>query len=161
MTIIHYYVNSTKIAPTLKKVLIELQSEVNDVIYKRTYIRSNADIIVYLKDQSFINNKCGIQTGLGLSCSVINKVPNLIYLSYDNWMSGGKSKTSIESYRTYLIKHEFLHCKPFYKGHLTPKQLRTYCDKSNPLPIMYQQTKGVYKKCINNTKVLKLDKDLS
>jgi len=139
----------------LKKVLRELETEI--VNYKKvkvTYVenKQTPDIIINLVLQETINKECPSLRKESLSCS-IRKTPNEIYFSYENWVTGANFNGSLEEYHSYLIKHEILHCFPFYLDHPSKTILRKYCRKYGKLPIMYQQTKGPLQDCGNSSKL--------
>jgi hypothetical protein len=137
---------------TVKNVLKELQSELQlNVIYKE--VKTGGNIVINLIPQTEVDKHCGSLKDQELSCS-IRKKTDTIYFSYNNWISGAKFEGSLSEYRSYLIKHEFLHCYPFYLDHPSKTILRKYCRLYNFLPIMYQQTKGPIDNCKNSSKYL-------
>jgi len=123
------------------------------VVYEEVKREKDANIVVSLNNQSHINDVCGVSKS---SCSVIytssSNVPDRIYFSFENWMGESDWEGSLKEYRTYLINHEFLHCRPFYLEH--PKRIS--CKVEKKLPVMYQQSRGIPKSnCKHNPWPLK------
>lgn len=115
------------------------------VTYQEVDSVGQADIVAKLVPQVYINKKCGFSN---LSCSMINPKfkHDIILFSLENWNGNSNFEGNISDYRTYLINHEFLHCRPFYLGHPDADQVAEYCSKKSNipknLPVMYQQSKG-------------------
>lgn len=110
---------------------------------------TNVDIIARLVPQSEINKTCGFEQ---LSCSLVGGTTDEIMFSYENWMGGSRYEGSVEAYRRYLINHEFLHCRPFNLDHPTDKEMTELCSSGKAkLPVMYQQSRGRFGKCVHNS----------
>lgn len=111
--------------------------------YREVHHRDDADIVVSLNIQADIDAECGFSK---LSCSLVlfdeKDGSDRILFSFENWM--GESDwdgDSLEDYRTYLINHEFLHCRPFRLDH--PDEVACKDDGvPGKLPVMYQQSRG-------------------
>lgn len=132
----------------LKRVLSDKEKGITKktgVVYQQVDKIAEADIVAKLVPQSYINKKCGFSN---LSCSMINPQlkRDIILFSLENWNGNSDFEGNISDYRTYLINHEFLHCRPFYLDHPEATDVARYCArKSNTqknLPVMYQQSKG-------------------
>lgn len=126
--------------------------------YDQTTNKKEADIIIRLTPQEKINKKCSFTK---LSCSIVSfdtTRPDEILISLENWNGNSNYAGDIIQYRTYLITHEFLHCRPFYLDHPNAEDIAEYCSVRNPLPVMYQQTNGLPNgKCYYNSKPLPMD----
>jgi len=120
--------------------------------YTKTTDKDSADILVSLASQEKINQECGFSK---LSCSVVSydtAQPDRIMFSLENWNGSAlpKFKGTLSAYRTYLINHEFLHCRPFNLDH--PRAL--VCS-FQPTPVMHQQSLGLPPNCLPNVWPLK------
>ena len=97
-------------------------------------------IVVYFMQQQ--NTKV-LDENFGMYCPDCNG---------NDWMGESDWEGSLKEYRTYLINHEFLHCRPFYLEH--PKRIS--CKVEKKLPVMYQQSRGIPKSnCKHNPWPLK------
>jgi hypothetical protein len=124
------------------------------ITYLRATDKNEADIIVGLASQKKINKACGFSK---LSCSIISydtDRPDRIMFSLENWNGSAlpKFKGSLSAYRTYLINHEFLHCRPFNLDH---PDSRPICLSGQPTPVMHQQSLGLPPNCLPNVWPLK------
>jgi hypothetical protein len=131
-------------------------SSLSDVEYQEVKRKDRADILGRLVPQSYIDERCG--RGFELSCSLISKdEPDEILFSLENWMGGSNYDGPLNRYREYLINHEFLHCSPFYLEHPDARDISMYCSKrvgksaGPPVPVMYQQSRGLPKNCRYNS----------
>lgn len=117
-----------------------------DVAYQRVANAKKADIIVKLVPQAEVNRECLFSN---LSCSIITvdqSEPDEILFSLENWMGGSKFQGSLDDYRTYLVNHEFMHCRPFHRDHPS-----VACEApGNPVSVMYQQSLGLPPQCTPN-----------
>jgi hypothetical protein len=126
--------------------------------YREVINAQQADIIVRLVSQAKVNEACSFST---LSCSIVmldKTKPDRILFSLENWKTGNRFQGTIEDYRTYLINHEFLHCRPFRRDHPTKFQMQSHCAARLPTPVMYQQSLGLppeYNTCTPNVWPLK------
>jgi hypothetical protein len=113
--------------------------------------RDDAQIIVRLTPQAKINKRCKLSK---LSCSVISfdaSKPDEILISLENWLGQSQYPGPLADYRTYIINHEFLHCRPFYLDHPDAAEIAIYCAESRPVPVMYQQSNGLPPQCRLNS----------
>jgi hypothetical protein len=119
--------------------------KITGMVYEYVDSISEASIVAKLVHQKVVNAKCGFSN---LSCSMINPQSkhDTILFSLENWNGASKFQGNISDYRTYLINHEFLHCRPFFLDHPDEAKVTQICLKRSktlkPLPIMYQQSRG-------------------
>jgi hypothetical protein len=157
VTTIKYYINpdrhstvfQDKIRSTLNHATKGITARTNGaVVYKQTGEKNKADLVVSLTSQKKINQVCGFSK---LSCSVVSydtKYPDKIMLSLENWNGAALPKFggTLSDYRTYVINHEFLHCRPFRHDH--PRLSR--CSNGEKTPVLHQQTLGLPPNCLPN-----------
>lgn len=126
-------------------------SHISGIKYVKVDDEQEADIIARLVPQWRINERCGFEN---LSCSIRadhpRTDPDEILFSFENWNGASDFKGSISDYRTYVINHEFLHCRPFYLNHPDAKKISLRCQRKSNLPVMYQQSRGLVGKCKHN-----------
>lgn len=164
MTVKYFITNkSPSFANTIKKTLSNKAkgiASLSNIRYSQVMNKKNADIIVHLLPQSKIDKKCGKDI-TGLSCSIVSMdhtiIADEILFSRENWMGKSNYKGNLTDYRTYVINHEFLHCYPFHLDHPSAKVVAEHCKEQRPIPVMYQQSRGLPPdgKCQNNSWPLK------
>lgn len=92
---------------------------------------SDCDFIVTFASDSLLRHKFPTAGGLSITYSEPG-APPIIYFNEHNWNNPVKGHT-LESYRTYVINHEFGHV--LGRGHSPARP--------GPCKVMYQQTKGL------------------
>jgi hypothetical protein len=107
-----------------------IQINIEDGLWAREQPEGRKYVIhARVSTEDTIFSECGFGN---LSCA--DMAENVIFFNRNRWLHGSKqSNLDVESYRVYVILHEF--------GHLLGRKHHT-CSKrvDDPCPVMYQQT---------------------